>query len=130
MKGIYKYLLTLSVGFLIAGLVAMSKNILEKELLSMVFHVLADSFIVPGVLITGMGGLIFVSNEGAFDGLVYGVTSFLDIFRKEKRNKYRTFYDYKEGKNEKNMSFGFMLICGLVFLAIAVVMYLLYRKYL
>ena len=88
MKGIYKYLLTLSVGFLIAGLVAMSKNILEKELLSMVFHVLADSFIVPGVLITGMGGLIFVSNEGAFDGLVYGVTSFLDIFRKEKRNKY------------------------------------------
>ncbi len=130
MKRVNKYLLTLLVGFLLAGLVAMSKDVLDQESLSKVFHVLADSFIVPGVLITGMGGLIFVSNEGAFDGLAYGVTSFFDMFRKEKRNKYRTFYDYKEGKGERNTSFGFMLICGLVFLAITVVMYLLYRKYL
>jgi len=128
MKSIKKYLITIAVGFLMAGLVMTSKDIFSQTDLSKIFHILTDSFTVPAVLITGFGALVFVSNEGAFDGLTYSVTSFIDIFRKEKKNKYHTYYDYKESKSERNTPFGYLLICGLIFIVITAVFYLLYTK--
>lgn len=129
MKTIKKYLITLAVGFLMAGLVMYSKDIFNQTELSEILHILTDSFSIPAVLITGFGGLIFVSNEGVFDGLAYGVTSFIDMFRKEKKNQFRTFYDYKESKSERDMSFGYLLICGVLFIVIDAVMLILYNQY-
>ena len=129
MKTIKKYLITLAVGFLMAGLVMYSKDIFNQTELSEILHILTDSFSIPAVLITGFGGLIFVSNEGVFDGLAYGLTSFIDMFRKEKKNQFRTFYDYKESKSERNMSFGYLLICGVLFIVIDAVMLILYNQY-
>lgn len=129
MKTIKKYLITLAVGFLMAGLVMYSKDIFNQTELSEILHILTDSFSIPAVLITGFGGLIFVSNEGVFDGLAYGVTSFIDMFRKEKKNQFRTFYDYKESKSERDMNFGYLLICGVLFIVIDAVMLMLYNQY-
>ena len=129
MKTIKKYLITLAVGFLMAVLVMYSKDIFNQTELSEILHILTDSFSIPAVLITGFGGLIFVSNEGVFDGLAYGVTSFIDMFRKEKKNQFRTFYDYKESKSERDMSFGYLLICGVLFIVIDAVMLMLYNQY-
>ena len=106
-----------------------SKDIFNQTELSEILHILTDSFSIPAVLITGFGGLIFVSNEGVFDGLAYGVTSFIDMFRKEKKNQFRTFYDYKESKSERDMSFGYLLICGVLFIVIDAVMLMLYNQY-
>ena len=127
MSKLKKYLITFGIGFGIAFLIAYSKDVFAQTDLSKIFHILTDSFCVSAVLITGFGLLIFVSNEGVFDGITYAVTSFINIFRKEKKNKYRTYYDYKESKSNRDMSFGFLLICGLVFMAIMGAMYLLYR---
>lgn len=127
MSKLKKYLITAGVGFAIAFLVAYSKDVFSQTDLSTIFHILTDSFCVSAVLITGMGALIFVSNEGAFDGIAYAVRSFVDIFRKEKKNKYHTYYDYKESKKERNTGFAFMLITGLFFMVIMGVMYWLYR---
>ena len=129
MKTVNKYLITFAVGFLMAGLVMVYKDLFSQTELVKIFHILSDSFAIPAVLITGFGGLIFVSNEGVFDGLSYAVTSFIDMFRKEKRNQFRTFYDYKESKSERNMSFGYLLICGLIFIVIDAVMFILYNQY-
>lgn len=129
MKTIKKYLITLAVGFLMAGLVMYSKDIFNQTERSEILHILTDSFSIPAVLITGFGGLIFVSNEGVFDGLAYGVTSFIDMFRKEKKSQFRTFYDYKESKSERDMSFGYLLICGVLFIVIDAVMLMLYNQY-
>ena len=129
MNKLKKYLITIGVGLLITLLVANSKDVFTQTELSKTFHILTDSFCVSAVLITGMGALVFVSNEGAFDGIVYAVTSFIDIFKKEKKNKYHTYYDYKESKGDRNHSFGFMLIVGLGFMVITGVMYLFYRMY-
>ncbi len=106
--------------------IAYSKDVFAQVELSKIFHILTDSFFVPAVLIAGFGGLVFVSNEGAFDGLTYAVTSFMDIFRKNKKNKYNTYYDYKQSKGERNSSFGFLLISGLAFMVITGIMYWLY----
>ena len=129
MKKIYKYLITIAIGLLIAGWVAFSKDLFAQTEPFKIFHILCDSFFVPAILITGMGALVFVSNEGAFDGLTYAVSSFVNIFRKEKRENLATYYDYKQSKGERNHGFGFMLICGLLFLAVSLIMYLFYNRY-
>ena len=129
MNNLKRYLITFGVGLLMAFGVAYSKDIFAQTELSKVFHILTDSFFVPAVLIAGFGGIIFVSNEGAFDGISYAMTSFIDIFRKNKKNKYYTYYDYKEGKGKRDTSFGYLLVSGLVFMAITAVMYLFYEKY-
>ena len=129
MKKIFKYLITLLVGFALAAWVAISKGIFAETRPEIIFAILSDAFFVPGVLLFGVGGLIFVSNEGIFDGLTYGLVSFIDIFRKDKQNKYRTFFDYKQSKGERDTSFGFMLICGISFIAASGIMYLLFNNF-
>lgn len=129
MKKIFKYLITLLVGLALAAWVAISKGIFSETRAEIIFGILSDAFFVPGVLLLGVGGLIFVSNEGIFDGFTYGIISFIDIFRKDKQNKYRTFFDYRQSKGERDTSFGFMLVCGLAFIAISGIMYLLFNNY-
>ncbi len=128
MKTYVKYLITFVVGLILALWVMISKDLFAEERVYMIYQILAESFSVPAVLMLGFGGLVFVSNEGMFDSLSYGLTSFMDLFRKEKRNKFKTFYDYKESKKDRSMSFGYLLICGIVFVAIAIVFHLLYAN--
>ena len=129
MKKIFKYLITLLVGLALAAWVAISKGIFSETRAEIIFGILSDAFFVPGVLLVGVGGLIFVSNEGIFDGFTYGIISFIDIFRKDKQNKYRTFFDYRQSKGERDTSFGFMLICGIAFIVASGIMYLLFNNF-
>ena len=129
MRGFKKYLFTLLLGFLMVGVVIWVRDLFSQTSLVSIFHILSDAFCVAGVLITSFGLLIFSSNEGMFDMMVYGVGAFVDMFRIESRKKFKTFYDYRESRADKKIEFGFMPICGLFFLAVAGVMYLLYRKY-
>ena len=125
MKTIYKYLITFGVGFGLALWVMVSKGVFDEERLFMIYQIIAEGLSVPAVLMLGFGGLIFVSNEGNFDSLSYGLTTFFDLFRKEKRNKFKTFYDYRESKKDQKLGFGFLLVCGLLFVALVAVFHLL-----
>ncbi len=129
MKKLKKYLITILIGFLIVLLIVLSKDIFAQTSPQIIFHILSDAFLVAGVVITAAGLLVFSSNGGTFDMLIYGLNSFADMFRKKSKKKYPTFYDYRESKADKKLKFGFMVISGLFFLAVAVVMYLIYRKY-
>ena len=128
MKKLKRYLITIGIGLLGAFWIAYSKDVFSQTEAYKVFHILTDSFFVPAVMITGIGALIFVSNEGAFDGVTYAVTSFIDIFRKNKKNKYHTYYDYKESKANRDASFGYMIISGLIFMVLSGIMLLFYYK--
>lgn len=129
MKSLKKYLITLLIGFLAVFGIVWSKDVFSQAALVDVFHILCDGFFAVGVVITAAGLLIFSSNEGTFDAIVYGLRSFFDMFRKQKTLKYDTFYDYRESRAEKKLKFGFLLICGLILLAISLIMYLFYRRY-
>ena len=79
---------------------------------------------------SGLGLLVFVSSEGVFDGVIYVMLSFINLFVPKQSRKYTSFYDYKESKKKsKNSRVGFILVSGLILIVIAVIMYLLYRKY-
>ena len=123
-----KYLIAIGTGFGMSAVIAYSQGIFAATRPSVIFQILTDSFFVPAVLLLGAGGLAFVSNEGGFDALAYGITSFADLFRKEKRNKYKTFYDYKTEKAEKTLPVAFLLVSGLLFAALTAVMSWFYTQ--
>ncbi len=129
MRVFRKYLITLVIESLLVLWIIWAKDVFTQTELVSVFHILADGFFAVGVVVTFSGLLVFSSNEGTFDMLVYGVSSFLDFFRTTSKKKYHTFYDYRESKSDKKIQFGFLVICGLVFVAISFVMYFLYRRY-
>ena len=124
-----KYWITLLIGFGAVALLLWAKDIFGQTEAVDVFHILCDVFFAVGFFITAAGLLVFSSNEGTFDMLIYGTKSFLDLFRKDSLKKYDTFYDYRMAKSEKKLPFAFLLICGLIFLAISLVMYYFYRQY-
>lgn len=126
MKRIYKYLLALGIGFALAFWLVYAKGIFNQTETAVILQILADGFTLPAVLYLGIGGLIFVSNEGAFDALAYGMTSFLDLFRKEKKNQFTSFYDYAESKKDKKFGFGTLLICGIIFSVLAAIVLVIY----
>lgn len=129
MKTLYKYLITFGIGIAMAFWTASVNDIFNKTDIVEILKIVVNALTLPAVVITGIGGLVFASNEGAFDALAYGMTSFLDIFRKEKKNKFTSFYDYKQSREDKRMGFGFLLITGLVFMVLMGIMYLVYRQY-
>ncbi len=128
MKRLIKYAVTMAVGALLVLLIAHSKDIWTSDNLKNTYHILCDSFFVAGWVITASGILCFSSNEGVFDGLMYGIRSFMEMFKRHPDRRYPTLYDYKESRADKKMPVLFLILCGLVYLAVAFVMYYLYSK--
>lgn len=129
MASLKKYLITIGVGALLVLVIILSKDIFGTTEAAKVFHILTDAFFAVGFVMAGFGLLVFTSNEGVFDGLVYGVRSFLEMFKRDHKRKYATLYDYKESRKDKKSSFGFLVICGLGFLLVSMIMYMLYGMY-
>ena len=121
-KNLIKYFVTVLIGLVIVGAVLLIRDVFSVTDTATVFLHLTDAFFIAGVLITSAGALVFTSNQGAWDMLAYGVSSFMDLFRKREKKKYDSFYDYQESKSDKKFSFGFLLICGGVFLAVSMIM--------
>lgn len=128
MKAIKKYLITLACGLAGVAYVLWMKDFFNQTDMKTIFHILCDAFFVIGVLITSIGLFIFVSNEGVFDGLVYGVKSFAGLFRRNSR-QYASYYDYKEAHADRDTPFGFLVFSGLFFIAVSLVMLYLYYQY-
>ena len=88
MKKLEKYIITLAIGLAIAFLIAVSKDIFNQESKKDIFHILSDAFFVPGIIITGVGLLVVVSNEGAFDGVAFAMIKFANLFTGKNDKKY------------------------------------------
>ena len=117
-----KYLITTAVGLAFAALVILSKNIFAQTNPQTVFHILCDAFFVSGVCITCYGLLVFSSNEGTFDMLIYGTKKFFSLFKKDMSGeKHKTFYEYQQTQHEKKVSFGYLLYVGLAFIAVSLI---------
>ena len=116
-----KYIISYLVGIVLSFVVFIScdgfKQTDTKELL----RVLNDSTFITAVLFTGFGLLIFASNEGTFDMIVYGMQSFLMLFRSKANRRYESFADYRAQKAQEKMKTGFILVTGLSFLILSII---------
>lgn len=93
-----------------------------------VYHILCDDFFVIGVLNVCIGLFIWVTNEGAFDMINYGMRKFWGLMFKS-FDKYADFIDYKESKSGKNMFFLNFVLYGVLFIVIAYIFLKLYQQY-
>ena len=129
MRSYKKYLITAAVGLLMVGAIVWSKDLFAQTEPVTVFHILCDAFFASGIVIFAAGVLVFSSNEGTFDIFVYGISSFVDMFRKKSMKKYNTFFDYRESREDLKLPFGFLLLTGAVFIAVSLVMLYFYHLY-
>ena len=130
LKKALPYIITGAVGIIIFIIIICTQTIWSAEGAQEIMRILSDAFFVPGVLLAGVGLIIFASNGGAFDMLAYAVIRFFDLFKRDVRNKkYKDFYEYREAKKGKKRRMGFMLITGIAFIAIAVIFLIVYSQY-
>lgn len=118
------YLIDMLIGFAIfAGVFAIRDGLSLSEWPPLA-AALCDACFVPGIILLCLAALVFVSNDGMFDMLSYGVQKALQIVLSEKkRSKYpKTFYDYRKMKWETSKgAFGHLVAAGLTYMVFAVV---------
>ena len=117
-RTICKYLITIMAGGLFVWYYLQSRNYSSLNKINQ-FRVLADAFTIPGLLYSCIGLLLVISNTGVLDGVLYGLATAVRMLTPgaKKRQRYDEFlYDRKE---KKIKGLGFLLISGLLFLAIA-----------
>lgn len=125
-KDALQYIITAAIGLVIAAVIICTGKIWTLETKD-ILHLLINAFFAPGVFIAGIGLLVFASNEGAFDMLGFAVTKLADLFRRDyKSRKYKDFYEYRNIKHENAHSMAFMLIVGVVFIAVSLILTAVY----
>ena len=130
------YLIKIAVSFgvclLLAAFILFSRiapSALAAAAAADVYMALCDAFFVPGTLITGLGLLFAVSNEGALDGLGYVTSITVKKLIPGKAAHMERYDDYVARKREKKVhGFSFLFVTGILFLVIAVIFLLLYNS--
>lgn len=81
---------------------------------------LCDGFFVTGVLMGGIGAMVWVSTTGFFDILAYGFKNLAVLVPFRHNRKYKHFYEYKaEQSAKRSKPQFFLLVIGLILIAIA-----------
>ena len=88
------------------------------------FRILSNAALLPGFLLTGLGVMLRISEEGLFDGIRYATSSLIARLRGLEK-QYPSYFDYTQRKKKKR-SASPLLLPGLFYLAAAVVLTLLY----
>ncbi len=122
------YAVCSGIALVLALIYAVVKQIFVFETAKELFRGLSDSFLLPAVLLAGVGGLGWIGSQGFFDIISYGTRSFLGVFIKPiSADLPKNFYDYREQKNEKGRKWSWEAVAvGLLSLAVSVVFLILY----
>ena len=118
-----QYVSAVFAGLVIAVPVAFSQGFAWGQAAYLNARYLSDGFFVAGLLITGLGGLVWISSTGFFDIFSYGFHSLLVLFSSLRHPKdHENYYDYKTVKEEKRgQPLYFLVIAGAAFLLLAVI---------
>ncbi len=88
---------------------------------------LADAFSIPAVVMIMAGLLVWVTSQGGFDMISYGILRAKDSLIPGSRHSGEQFYDYKMRKEKKRIKgYSFMFISGGIYLIPAIIFNILY----
>lgn len=124
MKRHFGQLIALLIGLLLWGISLVYQAPIHGMGVREWCRILSNAALIPGVLFLGLSAMLRISEEGIFDGLRYSLSSLMAHFRGDTK-RYATYYDYIHRARKKSASYP-MFLPGLFFLAIAVIMALLY----
>jgi len=128
-KNLIKYGISAAACLAFAGFFAYNRGIAEGSMAD-VYRILSDAFTVPGLMCVFSGALVWLSGEGALDGVTYvvqyAVKSLLFMGGRGKRETYR---EYVERRRAKKMGgYGFLLVTGAVSLLVGAVFMVLFYQ--
>lgn len=124
---ILKYGITFVFASLMAILALYLRDVFSGEYieLSLKYRYLADAFTIPAVFLLGCGCLVFLSNEGALNAVLYSLRwlgqSLIPLSKKE----HLRYADYCE-RRKKVQGYAFLFHVGLLFLAVAIIFIVLF----
>ena len=96
------------------------------------WRLVCDALFVPGALFIGIGLMAFVSQNGVFDMIRFGLMKVFSLMftRKKRDDQPKTFYDYKVLKSQQEpASFGHILWVGLALIFLAGIALAFYSQY-
>jgi len=130
-KFVIKILISLLVTGVLFFLFAWGMGVFKQDSTSESLKILSNSAFVIGALMTAVGLLVVMSGQGAYDSISYSVQKALSILPYVNKSMPKTLYDYKKEKQEKQATnkgsgVGFVLIVGIIWIAVAVVFMLIY----
>lgn len=130
-----RWLVSFLVGGAIVALMAFGRGILEVEGAARVWRILCDGCFLAAVLLGGVGLMTFVSKEGTFDILSYGLLCFRNLFKRkagrpldEETGEKMTFYDYKVAKRGTRSSQWYLVFVGLIYLALSLLCWYFFER--
>lgn len=124
-----RYLIAAAIGLAVAGLVLYTYGFFAMETATLRLRCLCDAFTIPGVLLFSVGCLIWISQQGMFDFLSYTGKVLFDKFRPHAEMVRYGDYVVEKNENRKSGGFGFLLITGAAFIAIALIFMALFYIY-
>ena len=119
---ITKYAVCFGIEALIAYLVVWSKGFFTDSA-AVNIQILSDAFFVPGILMTLLAGMLYVSSEGALIGIGFVLRNVVLTFIPMGRAKHELYADYRERKmsEARQKNDRCILVSGLVFLGLGIV---------
>lgn len=119
--------ITFTIGILIAVCVCFFKKIHTINESSSIFLILSDACFTSAVFIGGVGLLLFISNEGNFDMLAYGVKTIGNSIKKSETKKLeKNLFEYRMARWNRRIPTKHLISNGFVFLAVSAFFALLY----
>lgn len=128
-KNLLKYGICSAVCLAYAAFHCFSRGITQMSAVDL-YRTVSDGFTVPGMLCVFAGLLVWLSNEGVFNGigyvLKYAAKSLMFFTRRGEVEKYS---DYVESRKDKEITgYSFLFVVGGICLVIAVVFVFLYEQ--
>ena len=120
---IRNYGICVGVEALVAFLVIWSKGFFTDST-AVNLQILSDAFFVPGIFMTLLAGMLYISGEGALIGISFVLRNVVLAFIPMGRARHELYADYrarklKEAKKHNNR---YLLLSGLTFLFIGVIL--------
>ena len=123
-RPLLKYAVTFGVAAVCVFLVLITRGLFDGGRLTerALLLIWSDALFIVGMLTLCIGGLLFVTRDGAFDGLGYAARSLGWLFNVRKRKERLSFHEYKLRKSEKRRSFLHLVVVGSVLLVAAAIL--------
>lgn len=123
------YLWWALIAFSLVALMAVFRKPFAEENTKKIVGEISNCFFVPGVVMSGIGALSYLSAKGAYDsfGYIFSNFSLHSIIYRDQPKKYESLYDYKMKKDEKGRKwFKHMLVVGLCTLSVSILVFVVY----
>ena len=121
-----RYAVTLAAGACLCFLYLNNHEFSAAETLEVKCRLLGDAFFIPGSLMLLFAALLFCTGQGAFNGITYSMGTFARAVLPFMKLRDESYHEYVERKKEKRVrGYSFLVVCGVLFLAVAVVFYII-----